>query len=54
MVPALRKLREERGTRFVGDANEIKGWATRPKVKIFAFLSCLGCPKCGEVALAFS
>jgi hypothetical protein len=30
MVPALRKLREERGTRFVGDADEIKGRATRP------------------------
>jgi hypothetical protein len=33
MVPALHKLREERGTRFLGDANEIKGlgshWAAR-------------------------
>jgi len=25
MVPALRKLREERGTRFLADANEING-----------------------------
>jgi hypothetical protein len=29
VVPALRKLREERGTRFVGDASKIKGRATR-------------------------
>ena len=29
MVPALRKLREERGTRFVGTVKEIKGRATR-------------------------
>jgi hypothetical protein len=27
-VPALRKLREERGTPAWSDANEIKGWAT--------------------------
>jgi hypothetical protein len=32
MVPALRKLREERSTSFVGDANEIKGRATRPLI----------------------
>ena len=30
VVPALRNVREERGTRFVGTAKEIKGWATRP------------------------
>src|SRR5579872_5220612 len=29
-TPALRKLREERGTRFVGAIKEIKGRATRP------------------------
>ena len=29
VVPALRNLREERGTRFVGTVKEIKGWATR-------------------------
>jgi hypothetical protein len=29
MVPALRKLREERGTHFLGEASEIKGRATR-------------------------
>ena len=30
VVPALRNLREERGTRFVGTVKEIKGRATRP------------------------
>jgi hypothetical protein len=29
VVPALRKLREERGTQFVGAANQIKGRARR-------------------------
>jgi hypothetical protein len=29
VVPALRNLREERGTRFVGTVKEIKGRATR-------------------------
>ena len=29
VVPALRNVREERGTRFVGTVNQIKGWATR-------------------------
>lgn len=30
VVPALRTEREERGTRFLGGASEIKGRATRP------------------------
>ncbi|HEX3104888.1 MAG TPA: hypothetical protein VHQ22_10590 [Terriglobales bacterium] len=29
-TPALRKLREERGTRFVGAVNETKGRVARP------------------------
>jgi hypothetical protein len=32
VVPALRKVREERGTRFVGTVKEIKGRATRPNL----------------------
>ena len=32
VVPALRKLREGRGTRFVGTVKEIKGRATRPNL----------------------
>ena len=31
VVPALRKVREERGTRVVGDANAIKGRGARQK-----------------------
>jgi hypothetical protein len=34
VVPALRKLREGRGTPLAGDANEIKGWATRRSASI--------------------
>src|SRR6185312_7178345 len=30
VVPALRKLREGRGTPLGGGASDIKGWATRP------------------------
>jgi hypothetical protein len=30
VVPALRNLREERGTRFVGTVTGIKGRATSP------------------------
>jgi hypothetical protein len=33
VVPALRNLREERGTRFVGTVKEIKGRATRQVLK---------------------
>ena len=32
VVPVLRKLREERGTRFVGTIKEIKSRATRPNL----------------------
>lgn len=32
VVPALRKLREERGTHGVNDASESKSWATRPEL----------------------
>ncbi|MGH9514228.1 MAG: hypothetical protein ACRD3P_00930 [Terriglobales bacterium] len=29
-IPALRKVREERGTHFVDGANDIKGWGQPP------------------------
>ena len=32
VVPALRNLREGRGTRFAGTVKEIKGRATRPNL----------------------
>jgi hypothetical protein len=32
MLPALRKLREERGTPILASTVGIKGWATRPPV----------------------
>lgn len=63
VVPALRKVREERGTRVVGDANAIKGRATRqltpyfmsvlPTVHtVFRFLGKLASLEysCGKVA----
>jgi len=31
-TPALRKEREERGTHRVGDAGQLKGWASLPKL----------------------
>jgi hypothetical protein len=32
VVPALRTEREGRGTHCIGDAREIKAWATRPLI----------------------
>ena len=40
VVPALRKVREERATRVVGNATPIKGRATRPEVMRTRFPSC--------------
>ena len=37
-TPTLRKLREERGTRFVGAVKETKGRATRPSVSSTPYL----------------
>ena len=36
-TPALRKLREERGTRFIGAVKETKGRATRPSELLAQF-----------------